>query len=90
MTTSPTRLVTIWAGLVAATVLSWLLGVEHAADDVFSREAVAALLVAITAVKVWYVGLDFMEVRESAPWLRWLFTAWLAATSLTLGTLLVV
>ena len=90
MTTSTTRLATIWAGLVAATVLSWLLGVEHAADDVLSGDGVAAAIVAITAVKVWYVGLDFMELRESAPWLRWLFTGWLAATSLTMGALLVV
>lgn len=89
MTTSTTRLVTIWAGLVAATVLSWLLGAEHAADDVFSGEVVAGLIIAITAAKVWYVGLDFMEIRESAPWLRWLFTGWLAATSLALGALLV-
>ena len=89
MTTSTTRLATIWAGLVAATVLSWLLGAEHAADNVFSGEVVAGLIVAITAVKVWYVGLDFMELRDSAPWLRWLFTSWLAATSLALGALLV-
>ena len=89
MTTSPSRLVTIWAGLVAATVVSWLLGVEHAADDVLSGDGVAVAIVAITAVKVWYVGLDFMELRESASWLRWLFIAWLAGTSLALGALLV-
>ena len=89
MTTSTNRLVTIWAGLVAATVVSWLLGVEHAADDVLSGEGVAAAIIAITAIKVWYVGLDFMELRESAPWLRWLFTAWLVVTTLALGALLV-
>ena len=89
MTTSTPRLVAIWAGLVAATVVSWLLGAEHAADGLFSGEVVAALIIAITAVKVWYVGLDFMELRASAPWLRWLFAGWLAATSLALGALLI-
>ena len=88
MTTPASRLVTIWAGLVVATVVSWLLGAEHAADDVLSGEGVAAAIIAITAVKVWYVGLDFMELRESARWLRRLFTAWLAVTSLALGALL--
>lgn len=87
--TSTTRLTTIWAALVAATVVSWLLGAGHAADDLFSSEVVAVLIIAITTVKVWYVGLDFMELRQSAPWLRRLFTAWLTVTSLALGALLV-
>lgn len=89
MTTSTHRLVTIWTGLVAATLVSWLLGVEHAADDLLSADGVAVAIVVISAVKVWYVGLDFMELRQSAPWLRRLFTTWLTVTSLALGALLV-
>ena len=64
------RTVTVWGALVAATCVSWTLGASHGA-----RTAAAATLV-IAFVKVRYVGLEFMELRDAHPVLRRLFEAW--------------
>jgi heme/copper-type cytochrome/quinol oxidase subunit 4 len=60
----------VWALLVAATALSFWLGTDHGLSSVEAR----TLLVMIVAfVKIRFVGLYFMELRD-APWpLRGLF-----------------
>ena len=45
-----------WLILVAATIVSWAVGAEHGTGS-----AVAVLVLAIAAVKVRLVGLDFMD-----------------------------
>ena len=54
-----------WLILVAATLVSWAVGAEHGTGS-----AVAVLVLAIAAVKVRLVGLDFMELRHAPVALR--------------------
>ncbi|ABM15704.1 MULTISPECIES: cytochrome C oxidase subunit IV family protein [Mycolicibacterium] len=54
-----------WLFLVAATVLSWAVGAEHGTGSL-----VPVLVLAIAAVKVRLVGLDFMELRHAPVPLR--------------------
>ncbi|MGB2921130.1 MAG: cytochrome C oxidase subunit IV family protein [Mycobacterium sp.] len=51
-----------WLFLVAATILSWLVGAEHGTGSL-----VAVVVLAIAAIKV---GLDFMELRHAPIPLR--------------------
>ena len=60
-----------WLILVAATIVSWAVGAEHGTGS-----AVAVLVLAIAAVKVRLVGLDFMELRHAPLWLRLAFEGW--------------
>lgn len=57
-----------WLLLVAATVLSWAIGAEHATGSL-----VAVVVLAIAALKVRLVGLDFMELRHAPVLLRAVF-----------------
>ena len=57
-----------WLLLVAATVISWAVGAEHGTGSV-----VAVVVLAIAAIKVRLVGLDFMELRHAPIPLRVLF-----------------
>ncbi|GAB3242694.1 cytochrome C oxidase subunit IV family protein [Mycolicibacterium hippocampi] len=54
-----------WLFLVAATILSWLVGAEHGTGSL-----VAVVVLAIAAIKVRLVGLDFMELRHAPIPLR--------------------
>ena len=60
-----TRATATWLLLVAATVLSWAVGAEHGTGSM-----VAVAVLAIAAIKVRYVGLDFMELRHAPILLR--------------------
>ena len=55
----------VWAVLVAATLVSWAVGAEHGTG---SAIGIVVLLVAL--IKVRFVGLDFMELRNAPPMLR--------------------
>lgn len=54
-----------WLLLVAATVVSWAVGAEHGTGSM-----VAVVVLAIAAIKVRLVGLDFMELRHAPIPLR--------------------
>lgn len=54
-----------WLLLVAATLASWLVGADHGTGSL-----VAVLVLAIAAVKIRLVGLDFMELRHAPVPLR--------------------
>lgn len=54
-----------WLFLVAATIVSWAVGAEHGTGSL-----VAFVVLAIAAVKVRLVGLDFMELRHAPFALR--------------------
>jgi hypothetical protein len=57
-----------WLILIAATVVSWAVGAEHGTGSM-----VAIVVLAIAAIKVRLVGLDFMELRHAPIPLRLLF-----------------
>jgi hypothetical protein len=63
-----------WLILVAATLASWLVGAEHGTGSML-----AVVVLAIAAVKVRLVGLDFMELRHAPIPLRVAFEIYCAA-----------
>jgi Prokaryotic Cytochrome C oxidase subunit IV len=54
-----------WLILVAATAVSWAVGAEHGTGSM-----VVLVVLAIAALKVRLVGLDFMELRHAPIPLR--------------------
>ena len=60
-----TRAGLTWLLLIAATIVSWAVGAEHGTGSV-----VAVVVLAIAAIKVRLVGLDFMELRHAPIPLR--------------------
>lgn len=75
------RTTVVWAALMAATVVSWALGSHGAEDGAIELGAAVALFIAF--VKVRYVGLEFMELREADPVLRRCFTSWVLIVGTT-------
>ncbi|HKT71299.1 MAG TPA: cytochrome C oxidase subunit IV family protein [Steroidobacteraceae bacterium] len=72
----------VWILLVAATVCSLaLFELSEAADE---RRLVSVSVLAIAAVKVRFIGLDFMEVRHAPLVLRIAFEVWLLAITVAL------
>jgi hypothetical protein len=65
------RVVVVWLVLVAATVASWTVGINHGIDYRLST----ALVLVVTFVKVNLVGMNFMELREAVLPLRAIFNA---------------
>ncbi|MDV3124593.1 cytochrome C oxidase subunit IV family protein [Mycobacterium sp. 21AC1] len=57
-----------WLVLIAATLVSYVLGADHG-----SGSAMVVVVLAIAAIKVRLVGLDFMELRSAPRPLRVLF-----------------
>ena len=66
------RVSLVWLGLIVATVISWRIGTDHGLHA--SLATVVVLLVAF--VKVRFVGLYFMELRDAPVWLRTIFEAY--------------
>ncbi|WP_354701175.1 hypothetical protein DSM112329_01482 [Paraconexibacter sp. AEG42_29] len=75
------RVTVVWAGLMAATVVSWVLGAFHGVEGGAVEAATAAAL-AIAFAKVRFVGLEFMELRGAARPLRVAFETWVAVVGL--------
>jgi hypothetical protein len=83
MFSTPMRRITaVWLVLVAATLLSW----ESANAGRAYRLAATAVLV-IAFIKVRFVGLEFMELRNAPLPLRAIFEIWVALACLALLTL---
>lgn len=78
-----TRLFLVYAGLVAATCVSWYAGADH---GVGSHEVVAAIVLVVAFAKVRFVGLHFMELGGALPRLRLIFELYVV---LVLSALLV-
>ena len=57
-----------WLILIVATVFSWAVGAEHGTGSL-----AAVVVLAIAAIKVRLVGLDFMELRHAPVALRTMF-----------------
>jgi hypothetical protein len=54
-----------WLFLVAATLVSWVVGADHGTGSL-----AAVVVLGIAAIKVRLVGLDFMELRHAPIPLR--------------------
>lgn len=61
----------VWLALVIVTIVSWEVGADH---DVGS--GVAVVVLALAVIKVRFVGLDFMELRNAPLMLRGAFEAY--------------
>ena len=61
----------VWLALVAATIVSWVVGADHEVGS-----GVAVLVLALAVIKVRFVGLDFMELRNAPLPLRGVFEAY--------------
>lgn len=79
------RTTLIWGLLVAATLLSWEVG--HGAGFDTARAAGGAILM-VTFVKVRFVMLEFMELREAPRWMRVASQAWMVSLAAVLVALL--
>jgi caa(3)-type oxidase subunit IV len=61
----------VWLALVAVTVASWAVGAEHEVGS-----GVAVVVLGLAVIKVRFVGLDFMELRDAPLLLRGAFEAY--------------
>lgn len=62
------RSTVVWIVLIVATIASWAVGSEHRIGS-----AIGVLVLGIALVKVRFVGLDFMELRNAPLALRAMF-----------------
>ena len=67
-----TRTNLVWLLLVAATLVSWTLGTDHALDRSGQHLASVAVLI-IAFIKVRFIGLYFMELKNAPIALRLAF-----------------
>jgi Prokaryotic Cytochrome C oxidase subunit IV len=68
-----TRITVVWLALIAATLTSLWLGVE---DPVGNATLAGALVLLVAFVKVRFVALYFMELRNAPIPLRVTFEGW--------------
>jgi heme/copper-type cytochrome/quinol oxidase subunit 4 len=77
------RFTAVWLVLVAATLISFWLGTDHGLS---SAEARTVLIMLVAFIKVRFVGLYFMELREAPYLLRGLFEGYcLVVCAMILG-----
>ncbi len=81
------RTTLVWGLLVGATLLSWELG--HGGGFESVRLAGAAIFV-ITFIKVRFVILDFMELRDAPRWMRMVGEGWIVLICSVLIALFVI
>ena len=62
--------VVVWVILIAATLVSWYLGADH---GIHNHHIATTLILLVAFVKVRFVGLYFMELRDAPVRLRTLF-----------------
>ncbi|GAC1395290.1 MAG: hypothetical protein NVS4B6_07120 [Mycobacterium sp.] len=58
----------VWLALVALTIVSWAVGADHNVGS-----GIAVVVLAFAVIKVRFVGLDFMELRNAPLMLRGAF-----------------
>jgi heme/copper-type cytochrome/quinol oxidase subunit 4 len=62
----------VWFVLIAATLLSWYLGSDHGVHD---HRVTTVVIMLVAFIKVRFVGLYFMELRDAPTPLRIMFEA---------------
>lgn len=74
----------VWFFLIAATVVSWALGTDHGFVDDHTVASITILVVAF--VKVRFIGLYFMDLKDAPLLLRALIEIYcLAVCALVIG-----
>lgn len=79
-TLAKSRISLVWLVLIAATLISWKVGTDHGVHAHLAT--VIVLLVAF--IKVRFVGLYFMELREAPLPLRFIFEGYCVVVCTTL------
>lgn len=74
------RSTVVWLALVLVTIVSWAVGADHQLGS-----GVAVVVLALAMIKVWFVGLDFMELRNAPMMLRGAFEAYCVVLWLVLA-----
>jgi Prokaryotic Cytochrome C oxidase subunit IV len=82
-----THTTAVWLLLTAATLLTWSLGGDHGLGLSHGHSLTAVVILLIAIVKIRFVGLYFMELREAPPALRAVFETYCAAVLLTLSAM---
>jgi hypothetical protein len=70
----------VWVALVLVTIVSWAVGAKHETGS-----AIAVLVLAFALIKVRFIGLDFMELRNAPVILRTMFETYCVALWLVLS-----
>jgi Prokaryotic Cytochrome C oxidase subunit IV len=74
----------VWLFLIAATAVQWALGTDHALID--DTTATSLILLVVAFVKVRFIGLYFMELKNAPLTLRMIFEGWcLIVCGLSIG-----
>lgn len=76
-----------WIALVVATLVAWWVGTDHGLDD---PTAAAALVLGVAVVKIYLIGMEFMELRHADVRLRRGFQAYCALVGIGLIGMLVI
>jgi heme/copper-type cytochrome/quinol oxidase subunit 4 len=63
------RITLVWLALIAATLVSWRVGTDHG----LHAHLATTIVVCVAFIKVRFVGLYFMELREAPVPLRAIF-----------------
>jgi heme/copper-type cytochrome/quinol oxidase subunit 4 len=63
------RITLVWFVLIIATLISWRVGTDHH----FAAELATTVVVVVAFIKVRFVGLYFMELRNAPAPLRLIF-----------------
>ena len=74
------RSTVVWLGLVIVTLVSFTVGADHGVGS-----GVAFWVLALALIKVRYVGLDFMELRNAPLLLRGAFETYCVVLWLVLA-----
>jgi hypothetical protein len=72
----PRRATLVWTILVAVTFATFWLGTDHPFSNVSVRLA-SILALVLAFVKVWLIGMDFMEIRQAPRALEVAFGVWI-------------
>jgi hypothetical protein len=85
----PTRVTVVFAILVVATCVTWWLGsVSSLTGGALGLAATLTILIAFA--KIYFIGRDFMELRDAPPALRIVFTLWVGVVAAAAAALVVV
>jgi hypothetical protein len=74
------RSTVVWLGLIIVTLVSFTVGADHGVGS-----GVALWVLALALIKVRYVGLDFMELRDAPLLLRGAFEGYCVVLWLVLA-----
>lgn len=75
-----------WSFLAVLTIVSWVLGSDHALGSGGNHVSASLVIIVVAVVKVRLVGMYFMELRDAPVALRSIFETYCAAVLVVLGS----